>query len=179
MGDGSTNIGYFHEALNLAGVWDLPCLFFVENNQYGMGTAVSRASAAPDMVTKAAAYDMPATKVNGMNVIEVYEATKEALDKIRAGEGPRFIEALTYRFEGHSMGDPLRYRTKDEVEKWREDDPIGILERHILETGAADKNELDAIDAEVEDVVEESVRFAEESPLPALEELFTDIYVDA
>ncbi len=179
MGDGSTNIGYFHEALNLAGVWDLPCLFIVENNQYGMGTAVSRASAAPDMVTKAAAYDMPAAKVDGMNILEVYEATQKALGEIRKGEGPRFLEMMTYRFEGHSMGDPLRYRTKDEVEKWREDDPIGVLERHVLAEELATKEELDAIDHQVDEQIEASVKFAEESPLPDEADLFADIYVDA
>lgn len=179
MGDGSTNIGYFHESLNLAGVWDLPCVFIVENNQYGMGTAVSRASAVPDMVTKAGAYGMPAEKVNGMNVIEVYEATQKALAHVRNGQGPYFLEIITYRFEGHSMGDPLRYRTKDEVEKWRADDPIGILERYLMQNGVASEAELDTVEKAIEAEMEAAVKFAEESPFPAPEELFTDIYVDA
>lgn len=179
MGDGSTNIGYFHESLNLAGVWDLPCVFIVENNQYGMGTAVSRASAVPDMVTKAGAYGMPAEKVNGMNVIEVYEATQKALAHVRNGQGPYFLEIITYRFEGHSMGDPLRYRTKDEVEKWRADDPIGILERYLMQNGIASEAELDTVEKAIEAEMEAAVKFAEESPFPAPEELFTDIYVDA
>lgn len=179
MGDGSTNIGYFHESLNLAGVWDLPCVFIVENNQYGMGTAVSRASAVPDMVTKAGAYGMPAEKVNGMNVIEVYEATQKALAHVRNGQGPYFLEIITYRFEGHSMGDPLRYRTKDEVEKWRADDPIGILERYLMQNGIASEAELDTVEKAIDAEMEAAVKFAEESPFPAPEELFTDIYVDA
>ena len=179
MGDGSTNIGYFHESLNLAGVWDLPVVFIVENNQYGMGTAVARASAAPDMVTRGAAYGMPAEQVNGMNVYDVYQATAKALASVRGGNGPYFLEMTTYRFEGHSMGDPLRYRTKDEVEKWREDDPIGVLERHMLAEKVADRAELEAIDKAVDEEIEESVRFSEESPFPAPEDLFTDIYVDA
>src|SRR5690606_20252 len=142
MGDGSTNIGYFHESLNLAGVWQLPVVWIVENNQYGMGTAVSRASAVPNMVEKAPAYGMEGVQLDGMDVFKVYDATAEALQKVRNGEGPQFIEMITYRYEGHSMGDPLRYRTKDELEKWREDDPIGILERHILKEKMADKDAL-------------------------------------
>jgi pyruvate dehydrogenase E1 component alpha subunit len=179
MGDGATNIGYFHESLNLAGVWELPIIYIVENNEYGMGTSVKRASAVPDMVSKAAAYGMPAEQVNGMDVIEVYQATKKALDAIAGGDGPHFLEMLTYRYEGHSMGDPLRYRTKDEVERWRENDPIGILERHLLEENYASQEELDQIDEEVEKVIDEAVTFAEESPLPEPEELFKDIYVEA
>lgn len=179
MGDGSTNIGYFHESLNMAGVWDLPIIYIVENNQYGMGTAVNRASAAPDMVTKALAYDMPASKVNGMEALEVYEATSKAIEGIQAGEGPQFLEVITYRFEGHSMGDPLRYRTKDEVERWREDDPIGIQERLILQEHDGTREELEQIDEEVEQVIEEAVEFAEQSPFPPPEALFEDIYVEA
>ena len=178
FGDGATNIGYFHESLNLAGVWKLPVLWICENNQYGMGTAVSRASAVSAIMQKASAYGMEGKQVDGMNVFEVYKATQEALQAIREGKGPQFLEMLTYRYEGHSMGDPLRYRTKDEVEKWREDDAIGILERRILENDVATKEELDGIDHTVEAELTEAVQFAEESPLPAPEELFTDIYVE-
>jgi len=179
FGDGSTNIGYFHESLNLAAVWKLPLVWIVENNQYGMGTAVSRASAVTKMADKAAAYGMEGKTVDGMNVMKVYEATAEAIEKVRDGEGPQFLEMITYRYEGHSMGDPLRYRGKDEVEKWREDDPIGILERHLLSEEMATQEELDAIDDEVEQEIEDAVQFAEESPLPEPEELFTDIFVEA
>jgi pyruvate dehydrogenase E1 component alpha subunit len=178
FGDGSTNIGYFHESLNLAGVWDLPVVFIAENNQYGMGTAVERASAVPRMIDKAPAYGMEGIQVNGMDIFEVYEATTNALQAIREGKGPQFLEMLTYRFEGHSMGDPLRYRTKDEVEKWRGDDPIGILERHILAEDKATREELEALDKQVEQELEEAVHFAEQSPFPADEELFTNIYVE-
>ena len=179
FGDGSTNIGYFHEALNLAGVWDLPVLWIAENNQYGMGTAVSRASAVVELVKKAAAYCMTGVQVDGMNVLDVYKATNEALMRIREGQGPQFIEMMTYRYEGHSMGDPLRYRTKDEVEKWREDDPIGVFERYLLNEEMAGSEELEAIDALVDQEIEEAVRFAEESPLPEPDQLFTNIYVEA
>jgi len=176
FGDGSTNIGYFHESLNLAGVWDLPMIFICENNQYGMGTAVKRASAAPDMVTRGAAYGMPAKSINGMDVVEVYNETLASLEAIRSGSGPHFIEMVTYRFEGHSMGDPLRYRSKDEVEKWREDDPIGVLERRLVSDHESTRQELEAIDVKVEKTVEEAVQFAEESPFPALDSLFDHIY---
>jgi len=179
FGDGSSNIGYFHEALNLAGVWDLPVLWIAENNQYGMGTAVSRASAVSKLVQKASAYGMKGKSVDGMNVLEVHKATQSALKAIRAGKGPQFLEMITYRYEGHSMGDPLRYRTKEEVEKWREDDPIGMLERYILAEEIATQDELDSIDASVEEEVDEAVRFAEESPLPSPEALFSNIYVEA
>jgi pyruvate dehydrogenase E1 component alpha subunit len=179
MGDGATNIGYFHESLNLAGVWDLPLVWIVENHQYGMGTAVDRASAVSEMIQKASAYGMDGVQVDGMNVMEVYDATKAALARVRDGDGPQFLEMITYRFEGHSMGDPLRYRTKEEVEKWREDGPIGILERHLLAEDLADRETLDAIDKEVEETIEEAVEFAENSPLPDPEDLYTDVYVEA
>jgi pyruvate dehydrogenase E1 component alpha subunit len=180
MGDGATNIGYFHESLNLASVWQLPVLWIVENNKYGMGTAVERASAVSKMVQKAQAYGMNGKRLDGMNVVEVYDATKDALQKIRDGEGPQFLEMITYRFEGHSMGDPLRYRTKDEVEKWREDDPLGVLERRLLqEENGTGKDKLEEIDAEVEETITEAVEFAEESPLPDAEALYEDIYVEA
>lgn len=179
MGDGSTNIGYFHESLNLAGVWDLPVIYIIENNQYGMGTAVDRASAVPDISTKALAYGMDPKRVDGMNVIEVYEATKAAIAAIHEGKGPQFLNVITYRYEGHSMGDPLRYRTKDEVAKWREDDPIGILERYIISEKMATKEDLEDIDQAVEKTVEEAIDFAEKSPFPALDTLFDNIYVEA
>ncbi|MFW6063064.1 MAG: pyruvate dehydrogenase (acetyl-transferring) E1 component subunit alpha [Chloroflexota bacterium] len=179
LGDGATNIGYFHESVNLSGVWSLPIVWIVENNQYGMGTSVDRASAVSTMVEKAHAYGMEGKQIDGMNILEVYEATETALQNIRDGEGPQFLEVITYRYEGHSMGDPLRYRTKEEVEKWREDDPIGILERHLLEEDLADRDTLEEIDEEAEETVEEAVAFAEESPLPEPEDLYKDIYVEA
>jgi pyruvate dehydrogenase E1 component alpha subunit len=178
FGDGSTNIGYFHESLNLAGVWNLPVLFICENNQYGMGTSVDRATAAPDMVTRGASYGMPASSINGNHVLEVYEATQKALAAIRNGEGPQFIEMVTYRHEGHSMGDPLRYRTKEELNKWREDDPLGVLERHLQANFEVSEQDLEDIDEAVEKLVDEAVQFAEESPFPALDTLMDNIYAD-
>jgi len=178
FGDGATNIGYFHESLNLAGIWDLPVVFILENNQYGMGTSADRSSAAASMLDRAPAYGMKGKRVNGMDILDVYAATKDALAAVRAGEGPQFLEAITYRYEGHSMGDPLRYRSKDEVEKWREEDPIGILERFLMKEYEINQQQLDQIDESVEEEVAEAVRFAEESPAPALDSLFDNIYVE-
>ena len=179
FGDGSTNIGYFHESLNLAGVWNLPVVWIAENNQYGMGTAIDRASAVSQLIQKASAYGMEGKRVDGMDLIAVYENVCEALDRVRSGQGPQFLEMITYRYEGHSIGDPLRYRTKEEEEKWREDDPIGVLERLLLQNLAVSKDALEAIDLEVDNEIEEAVIFAEESPLPSIDELFTDIFVEA
>jgi len=130
FGDGATNIGYFHEALNLAAVWDLPVLWICENNQYGMGTSVGRASAIEEIHHKAEAYNTPHARVDGMDIRMVYEAAQEALAHARE-KGPFFLEAVTYRFEGHSVGDPERYRTKEEIGRWEENDPIGIYRRHL------------------------------------------------
>jgi pyruvate dehydrogenase E1 component alpha subunit len=178
FGDGATNIGYFHESLNLAGVWDLPVVFILENNQYGMGTSTERSTAAASMLDRAPAYGMEGKEVNGMDVIEVYAATQEALEAIRSGKGPQYLEVKTYRYEGHSMGDPLRYRTKDEVNRWREDDPIGVLEKHMTNEYDITREQLDEIDEAVEAEVEEAIQFAEESPLPSLDTLFDNIYVE-
>lgn len=177
FGDGATNIGYFHEALNLSAVWKLPVVWVCENNRYGMGTAVERASAVSEIRTKAEAYGMPSARVDGMDVLRVREAAEQALAHARQ-HGPYFLEAVTYRFRGHSMGDPERYRASEEVKKRQEDDPIGILRRDLLETKAARGDDLDALEAEVEREVEDAVRFAEESPEPAPEALFADIYVE-
>ncbi len=177
FGDGATNIGYFHEALNLSAVWKLPVLWVCENNRYGMGTAVERASAVSELRAKAEAYGMPSARVNGMDVLEVRQAAEQAVAHVRQ-HGPFFLEAVTYRFRGHSMGDPERYRPSDEVKKWQEDDPIGILRRHLLSGGDASEEDLDLLEAEVDREIEDAVRFAEESPDPAPEELFSDMYIE-
>jgi pyruvate dehydrogenase E1 component alpha subunit len=177
FGDGATNIGYFHEALNLAGVWQLPIVFICENNKYGMGTAVDRASANPDLAAKAKAYDMPAKKVDGMNIIEVHKATQKALDACRKGKGPQFLEVITYRYQGHSIGDRTRYRPPGELDQWRDEkDPIASLQKLLLEEHGATEAELVAIDDAVTKEVEDAVTFANESPLPALDTLFNHIY---
>jgi pyruvate dehydrogenase E1 component alpha subunit len=178
FGDGATNIGYFHEALNLSKVWNLPVLWVCENNQYGMGTSVERASAVKDMRQKAEGYNMPNETIDGMDVLRVRETTLEKLEFIRNGGGPYFLEIITYRFRGHSMGDPERYRKPEEIKKWQENDPIGILRLHITENEIASDGELDDIDVQVLEEVNEAVEFAENSPEPGPEALFENIYAE-
>ena len=178
FGDGATNIGYFHEALNLAKTWGLRVLWVCENNQYGMGTAVERASAVTDIRQKAEGYGMKNGQADGMDVMKVYEAAKEAMDFIRKEGQPYFLEIDTYRFRGHSMGDPERYRKSEEVKKWQEEDPIGIFNKHLLDKKVATRKALDEIEARVEEEVARAVEFAEASPEPALEDLYADIYAE-
>ena len=178
FGDGATNIGFFHEAVNLSKVWNLPVLWVCENNQYGMGTAVERASAVSEMVQKFNGYAIPGERVDGMDVMAVYEASKKALEHIRSGNGPYFLEIITYRFRGHSMGDPERYREKDEIEKWQEDDPIGRYQKYLLEKSIATEAEVAEVEKDANDEVEAAVQFAENSPEPAPEALFEHIYAD-
>ena len=177
FGDGATNIGYFHEALNLSKVWSLPVLWVCENNQYGMGTAVERASAVSQIRQKAEGYGMPNARVDGMDMLAVRKAAEDALAHVRKN-GPFLLEAMTYRFRGHSMGDPERYRGSDEVRRWQEDDPIGIFRKVLLEGGEHDAAALDAEDQRVEVEVQDAVTFAEQSPNPAPEALFGSEFVD-
>lgn len=178
FGDGATNIGFFHEALNLSKVWNLPVLWVCENNQYGMGTAVERASAVSEIRQKAEGYGIPNSRVDGMDLMAVREASQEAIDRLRAGSGPIFLEIITYRYRGHSMGDPERYRDSEEVKKWQENDPIGIYRKYLIDQGIASKEELDQVDTQVEHEIQEAVQFAESSPEPAPEALFEDVYVE-
>jgi pyruvate dehydrogenase E1 component alpha subunit len=178
FGDGATNIGFFHEALNLSKVWNLPVLWVCENNQYGMGTSVERASAVPEMRQKAEGYHIPNDKIDGMDVMKVREKSLEVIERIRSGEGPYFLEIITYRFRGHSMGDPERYRKPDEIKKWQENDPIGIYRRYIIENEIANESELDDLETRAEAEIQEAVEFAESSPEPEPESLFEHIYVE-
>jgi pyruvate dehydrogenase E1 component alpha subunit len=178
FGDGATNIGYFHEALNLAKTWNLRVLWVCENNQYGMGTAVDRASAVSQIRQKAEGYGMANDRVDGMDVLKVYEASRKAVEFVRTKSEPFLLEIMTYRFRGHSMGDPERYRSQDEVKKWQEDDPIGIFRKQIVKSKVATSPQLDEIEASVEEEVVKAVEFAEASPEPGMEELFADIYAD-
>lgn len=178
FGDGATNIGYFHEALNLSMVWKLPVLWVCENNQYGMGTAVERASAVSEIRQKAEGYGMPNDRVDGMDVVKVREAAVQALDRVRNGDTPFLLEAVTYRYRGHSMGDPERYREGDEVEKWRRDDPIGVFHRYLIEESQVDEETLREEEARVEEEIQGAIQFAESSPEPEREALFEDVFVD-
>lgn len=178
FGDGATNIGFFHEALNLSKVWNLPVLWVCENNQYGMGTAVERASAVSEIRQKAQGYGMPNNRIDGMDVLAVRQAASEILEQIRAGSGPYLLEVVTYRYRGHSMGDPERYRQQEEVKRWQENDPIGIYHNHLISKKIASENDLEEIVKKVEAEVADAVRFAEESPEPPPEALFEDIYAE-
>lgn len=178
FGDGATNIGFFHEALNLSKVWNLPVLWVCENNQYGMGTAVERASAVSEIRRKADGYGMKNAVADGMNLMDVREVAGKMMEEIRAGSGPQFLEIMTYRFRGHSMGDPERYRKADEIRKWEENDPIGIYRKYLVEHQIASEDELNAQDQSAEKEIADAVEFAENSPEPAAEELFKHIYVE-
>jgi pyruvate dehydrogenase E1 component alpha subunit len=178
FGDGATNIGYFHEALNVSKVWGLRVLWVCENNMYGMGTAVERASAVSEIRQKAEGYCIPNSRVDGMDVLAVRQAALDAVDYIRKESTPYFLEVMTYRYRGHSMGDPERYRPSDEVRKWQENDPIGIYARRLLEDKIVVQDDLDQLEALVDAEVAEAVRFAENSPDPSPEALFQNIYAD-
>jgi pyruvate dehydrogenase E1 component alpha subunit len=178
FGDGATNIGFFHEALNLSKVWKLPVLWVCENNQYGMGTSVERASAVSEIRQKAEGYQIPNERIEGMDVMNVYEEAKKAIEYVRAGNGPYLLEVITYRFMGHSMGDPERYREKQEIEKWKEEDPIGIFRKKLLSKKTATARALDEIEERAMQDALKAVEFAEASPEPALEALFEDVYVE-
>lgn len=178
FGDGATNIGYFHEALNLSKTWNLRVLWVCENNQYGMGTAVERASAVSEIRQKAEGFGMANDRVDGMDVLKVFEASQKAIDYVRTNRQPFLLEMMTYRFRGHSMGDPERYRKQDEVKKWEESDPIGIF-RKILEQKKFSSKQLDEVENKVELEINKAVEFAETSPEPGMDELFKDVYADA
>ena len=178
FGDGATNIGFFHEGLNMSKVWNLPVLWVCENNRYGMGTAVKRASAVSQIRQKAEGYGMPNDQIDGMDLMNVREKVSDVLAQIRDSGGPYLLEIMTYRYRGHSMGDPERYRQKEEVKKWEVEDPIGVFRKYLIDEKIANKNDLDQQDDEAEKTVEEAVRFAETSPNPGPETLFEHIYVE-
>lgn len=179
FGDGAVRQGALHEAFNMAMTWKLPVIFIVENNGYAMGTSVARTSNVRELYTIGESYDMPAEPVDAMDVEMVHEAVKRAADRARAGEGPTFLEFKTYRFRGHSMSDPQKYRSKDEVEEWKSRDPLEMCKDRILTNGIATEAELEEIDNKVKAKVEEAVKFAEESPFPKAETAFDDIYVQS
>ncbi|MFC5411363.1 pyruvate dehydrogenase (acetyl-transferring) E1 component subunit alpha [Larkinella bovis] len=177
MGDGAVRQGSFHETLNMAMTWKLPVIFVVENNGYAMGTSVSRTSNVTDLYTLGEAYDMPSEPVDAMDVEAVHEAVSRAAERARKGDGPTFLEFRTYRYRGHSMSDPQKYRTKDELEQYKQRDPIENVRATILEKKIATEDELAAIDQKIRGIVEESVKFAEESPYPSPDEAFKDVYM--
>lgn len=175
LGDGAVNQGQVYESFNMAALWDLPCLFIIENNQYGMGTAVNRAAAGRALADRGMAYGIPGKQVDGMDVLAVRAAALEALEHCRSGKGPYILEMKTYRYRGHSMSDPAKYRTREEVDTMRKQhDPIDQL-REILQNQNVKDEELKAIDSEVKAIVTDATEFAQTSPEPDASELFTDI----
>lgn len=178
FGEGATNIGFFHEGVNLAKTWELPVLWVCENNHYGMGTPPEKASAVSEIIQKACGYGMPAYDVDGMDLLAVKQMMSERLADIRENGGPQFLEICTYRFKGHSMGDPERYRSRDEVKKFIENGPIDRYHKHLIKEKITAENELKKIGKQVEAEIEEGIKFAYESPEPADETLFENIYVE-
>ncbi|MDG0866209.1 pyruvate dehydrogenase (acetyl-transferring) E1 component subunit alpha [Candidatus Lucifugimonas marina] len=176
FGDGSTNQGIYHETMNLAAVWKLPVLFFLENNMYGMGSSIERVRAGGiDFYPGMATYGIPAAEVDGMDVLAVKEATELAVERIRNGEGPQFIEAKTFRFVGHSLADGQKYRGQEEVKEWEERDPIVTFPAQLIERGLATADQVDEIKAAVDEEVAKAVEFAEQSPEPELSEIHNDV----
>ena len=178
FGDGATNQGTFHETMNLASVWKLPMIFFLENNFYGMGTSVERIrSNGKSFSNLAEGYGIPSTIVDGMDVLAVKETTKEVVDKVRKGEGPALIEATTFRFQGHSMADPAKYRESSEVDEWKKKDPVQSFPDYIVSKNLASQNEIDEVKNSVEEEMVNAVKFATESNEPDLNNLSKDVYL--
>jgi pyruvate dehydrogenase E1 component alpha subunit len=178
MGDGAVRQGAFHEALNMAMTWKLPCIFVIENNGYAMGTSVERTSNVHELYKLGSAFDMPSFPVNGMSVEDVHLAVAEAAERARSGNGPTLLEFRTYRYKGHSMSDPAKYRSKEELENYKNQDPIEQVRAVLLSKGYATEQDLEEIDEKIKVEVAESVTFAEESPYPTVDEVYKDIYVE-
>ncbi|MBO0777580.1 MAG: pyruvate dehydrogenase (acetyl-transferring) E1 component subunit alpha [Ktedonobacteraceae bacterium] len=179
FGDGAVDEGAFHESLNLASLWKLPVVYICENNQYSMGMAVEKAWAVDNLVPRATAHNMPGEQVDGMNILNVYEATRRAVERARSGQGPTLLEAKTYRFRAHSMTDPAYYRTREEEHEWRtQRDPIGIFEKLLLENSIGSQAEFDENDARATQAAEDAAEFAEQSEFPSPDDLYTDILAD-
>ena len=177
--DGATNIGSFHESMNMIALWQLPVIMYVINNQYGMGTSVQRASAITDLWRKADAYGVPSERVDGMDYFAVRDSINRALVRGRAGEGPTLIESNTYRYRGHSVADAGRsYRSAEEIQVWRERDPIGLFEKRVLDVGLLKEDDFHENELAADRAVEEAVEFADQSAQPGLDTLFEHLYVD-
>ncbi len=180
LGDGAVNQGQVYESFNMAALWKLPVVYVIENNKYGMGTSIERASARTDLYHRGAAYGIPGEQVDGMDVEAVRAAGDKAVDHARSGDGPYILEMITYRYRGHSMSDPAKYRSREEVQKVRQErDPIDHLRVHLLERGLIDEVGLKKIDGEIKDAINAAADFAQNSPEPDPAELYTDVLVEA
>jgi pyruvate dehydrogenase E1 component alpha subunit len=177
FGDGASNQGTFGESMNLAALWKLPVVFMVINNQFGMGTSLERHSAVTDLSKKAEGFGVPGTRCDGMDVLDVHACVTEALRKAREERQPQLVEAVTYRFRGHSMADPEEYRSKDEVEEWRKRDPINVFKGRLVEEGVISEGDAERLDREAMERIDAAVEFADNSPFPDLDSLYDDIYV--
>jgi pyruvate dehydrogenase E1 component alpha subunit len=180
FGEAAVNIGAFHESLNMAALWKLPVIYIVENNRFGMGTAIERSSAIYDVAQRACAYDMANETVDGMDVLAVRETLARAVDLARRESLPTLIEARCYRFMGHSMSDPVHghYRTKEEVESQKQQDPIRTFFEHLKQAGIADQGMLEDLDRQAREVTEKAIQFADASPEPSPDELYEDVYAE-
>ena len=179
-GDGAANQGQVYESFNMAALWKLPVLYIIENNRYGMGTSVSRASANQELFARGEGFGIPGDRVDGMDVTAVKEAGAKALEYCRSGKGPYILGMQTYRYRGHSMSDPAKYRTREEVSKVRaEQDPIDRVRQMLIDNGHASEETLKGIDADVKAIVAEAAEYAQQCPEPDLSELYTDVLVDA
>src|SRR5690606_19034605 len=177
MGDGAVRQGAFNETLNMAMLWKLPVIFVCENNGYAMGTSVARTTNMIDIYKMGLGFDMPSAAIDGMDVIAVHNAMDEAVNRARKGEGPTFLEVRTYRYKGHSMSDPAKYRTKEELAEYKGRDPLIVVKETIVKKKYADEKWFEDVDAEIKQIVADSVKFAEESPYPEVDELYKDVYV--
>jgi pyruvate dehydrogenase E1 component alpha subunit len=177
MGDGATNQGTFGETMNLAALWKLPVVFVIINNQFGMGTALHRHSAVTDLSLKSEGFGVPGTRCDGMDVLDVHSVVTEALKCAREERKPQLVEAVTYRYRGHSMADPEEYRTKEEVEEWRQRDPIKAFADRLIDEDVLTQEDVEKFDQQAIETVDEAVKFADESPFPDLDSLYDDIYV--
>jgi len=176
FGDGASNQGIFHESVNLAAIWDLPVVYLCENNKYGISGPAEEMVAIDDVSERAAAYDIPGKTIDGNDVLEVAEAVEEAVERARAGEGPSLIEAKTYRWKGHFVGDPCVYIPEGELEKWKEKCPIERFKNYVTEEDILEKSRLQKIEEAVEEEIEEAEEFAKQSPEPAKEDLYKDVF---
>jgi pyruvate dehydrogenase E1 component alpha subunit len=180
LGDGAVNQGQVYESFNMAALWNIPVIYVIENNKYGMGTSVQRASASQDLYQRGQAYGIPGEQVDGMDVMAVKEAGETAIKHAKSGKGPYILEMMTYRYRGHSMSDPAKYRSREEVNKMRsEKDPIDRFRERLLAAKLTDEDELKGIDKDVKSVVSDAAEFAQNSPEPDPEELWTDVYIEA
>ena len=179
FGDGAANQGQVYETYNMAELWELPVIFVIENNQYAMGTSVKRSTKSTTLFGRGEAFGIPGEQVDGMDVLAVKAAAEKAVAHCRAGKGPYILEVMTYRYRGHSMSDPAKYRTREEVQKVRDErDPIEHVRELLLQGKHASEDDLKAIDKEIKEIVNDSAEFSKESPEPPLEELWTDIYAE-